>query len=265
MSDAARANGQYVDAGGVRTYYEVSGDGDPLLFLGGGLVTAELSDAQVPALAGSYRVYVPERRGHGRTPDVDGPITYELMAQDTLAFIDAVGIDAAHLVGWSDGALVGMIVALRHPERVKKLVYIGQNLNPEDVRPEAKPILEGMTLETAPPMFAQLYTATSPDGPDHWPIVFGKITTMFRTDPGLALEDIAGVKAPTLVMIGDDDLISVDHAGELQRTLPDAQVAVVPGASHTLPLEKPDLVNRLILEFLSDQQVPKMMPITGGH
>ena len=265
MSDAARPNGQYVDAGGVRTYYEVSGDGDPLIFLGGGLVTAELSDAQVPTLAGSYRVYVPERRGHGRTPDVEGPITYEGMAQDTIAFMDAAGIDSAHLVGWSDGALVGMIVALRHPERVRKLVYIGQNLNPEDVRPEAKPILEGMTLETAPPMFAQLYAATSPDGPDHWPIVFEKITTMFKSDPGLALEDLAGVKAPTLVMIGDDDLISVAHAGELQRTLPDAQVAVVPGASHALPLEKPDLVNRLILEILSDQQVPKMMPITGDH
>lgn len=265
MSEAARPNGKYVDAGGVHTYYEVSGDGDPLIFLGGGLVTAELSDAQVPALAGSYRVYVPERRGHGRTADVDGPITYEIMATDTIAFMDAVGIEAAHLVGWSDGALVAMIVALRHPARVKKVVYIGQNLNPDDVRPEAKGMLDGMTVETAPEMFAQLYAATSPDGPHHWPVVFEKITTMFRTDPGLALNDLAGVKAPTLVMIGDDDLISVEHAGALQRTLPDGQVAVVPGASHTLPLEKPDLVNRLILEFLSDEQVPKMMPITGGH
>jgi pimeloyl-ACP methyl ester carboxylesterase len=265
MSEAARPNGHFVDAGGVQTYYELSGQGKPLIFLGGGLVTAEVSDAQVPTLAGSYRVYVPERRGHGRTPDVEGPITYAAMAQDTIAFMDAVGIESAHLVGWSDGALVAMIVALRRPERVKKLVYIGQNLNPDDVRPEAKPILEGMTLETAPPMFAQLYAATSPDGPDHWPVVFEKISTMFKTDPGLAVEDLAGVKAPTLVLIGDDDLISAEHAGVLQRTLPDAQLAVVPGASHAAPLEKPELVNRLILEFLSDEQAPKMMPITGGH
>src|SRR5437879_8815789 len=93
----------YVQAGGLRAYYEAVGEGEPLILLHGGLCTVETFGAQIPALASGYRVYVPERRGHGRTPDVEGPITYELMAQDTIAFMEALGIESAHLVGWSDG------------------------------------------------------------------------------------------------------------------------------------------------------------------
>ena len=119
--------GAYVNAGGVHTYYEVSGEGEPLVMLHGGLATAESWAMQVPALAERYRVYVPERRGHGRTPDVGGPITYEMMAADTAAFLDAAGTGATHLVGWSDGAVVGMPVALRRPELVLKLAVIEQD------------------------------------------------------------------------------------------------------------------------------------------
>jgi pimeloyl-ACP methyl ester carboxylesterase len=106
--------GEYVNAGGVHTYYEIYGEGEPLVLLHGGLATAESWAMQIPALSERHRVYVPERRGHGRTPDVAGPITYEIMAADTGAFLDAAGA-GAHLVGWSDGAMVGMLVALRRP------------------------------------------------------------------------------------------------------------------------------------------------------
>src|SRR4051794_5067126 len=96
---------EYVDAGGVHTYYEAVGEGEPLVLLHGGLCTVETWEGQTPVLAEQYRVYAPERRGHGRTADVEGPITYQIMARDTIAFMDALGIKAAHLVGWSDGAL----------------------------------------------------------------------------------------------------------------------------------------------------------------
>ena len=118
-------NGHYVETGRVQTYYEVNGSGDPLILLHGGMCTAETFDGQAGALAEHFRVYVPERRGHGRTADVPGPITYEIMAQDTVAFIEALGIERAHLVGWSDGALVGLLVALWRPELVGKLVLDG--------------------------------------------------------------------------------------------------------------------------------------------
>jgi len=259
--DAPRA-GEYVDTGGLRTYYEAHGEGEPVILLHGGLVTAETFDAQTPAIAERYRVYVPERRGHGRTPDVEGPITFEAMANDTVAFMDAVGLDSAHLVGWSDGALVGLLVALRRPQRVRKLVYIGQPVNPEGVRPEALPMLMSMTRETAPPMFEQMYAAVSPDGPEHFGVVFDKLIELWKNDPGLPLDELTGLASPTLVLVGDDDIVSIEHAASVYRAMPNAQLAVVPGTSHAALMEKPDLVNRLVLDFLADEQVPRMMPIT---
>lgn len=254
--------GQYVDAGGLRTYYEVYGSGDPLILLHGGMCPAETLDAQTPAFASKYRVFVPERRGHGRTPDVEGPITYDNMVEDTVAFMDAAGIDSSHLVGWSDGALVGMLVALRRPERVRKLVYISQNLTLDGLRPEAKPILGGMTRETAPPMFEQMYAALSPDGPDHFGVVFDKLTSLWRSDTGVAIGDLERVAAPTLVLVADDDILSLEHATSIHRALANSQLAVVPGTSHPLLMEKPEIVNRLVLDFLEEVQVPKRMPIS---
>src|SRR6476661_7081003 len=123
---ASTRNGNYVDVEGVRTYYEVTGTGEPLILLHGGLCPAETFDPLTPVLAERYRVYVPERFGNGRTPDIEGPITYENMAQHTIAFMDVLGIESAHLAGWSDGALVGLLVAMRRPKLVRKLVLIDQ-------------------------------------------------------------------------------------------------------------------------------------------
>lgn len=262
ISEQATRGGEYVDAGGVRTYYEVAGAGEPLLLLHGGLCTVETFDAQTPALAERHRVYVPERRGHGRTPDVDGPITYEAMAEDTIAFIEALGLEPAHLVGWSDGALVALLVALRRPELVRKLVLIGQHVTFEGARPEHRAIMERFTSDTFPPMLKHLYAAASPDGPDHFDVVFDKLIPLWVGDPGIDLASLADATAPTLILVGDDDCVSIEHAAEMHRALPDAQLAVVPGTSHALPMEKPDLVNRLVLDFLRADQVPKMMGLS---
>ncbi len=100
--------GRYVDAGVVHAYYEVEGQGDPLILLHGGVATIETWSAQRAALSERYRVYLPERRGHGRTPDVPGPTGFDIMARDTIAFMEALAIDSAHLVGWSDGGMVAL-------------------------------------------------------------------------------------------------------------------------------------------------------------
>jgi pimeloyl-ACP methyl ester carboxylesterase len=255
--------GEYVNAGGVRTYYETYGEGEPLVLLHGGLATAESWAMQTPALAERYRLYVPERRGHGRTPDVAGPITYEIMAADTAAFLDAAGTGTAHLVGWSDGAVVGMLVALRRPELVRKLVVIGQYFDFDGQVPEFGAMLEYWGSDL-PEELHEVYDLVSPDGPEHFPVVLEKLMRMWREEPEIALAELAGVRAPTLVMQGDDDIVKVEHSTALAAALPDAQLAVIPGSSHMAPLEKPDLVNRLILEFLSDnQQEKKMMPLRG--
>lgn len=251
----------YVDVGPVHTYYEVEGSGPPVVLLHGGLCTAETWGAEVPALAGRYRVYVPERRGHGRTPDVEGPITYEVMAADTIAFMDAVGIPGAHLVGWSDGAIVGLLVAIERPDLVAKLVMIGQNVNFDGYSPHFRQMVDAGTLFEGgpPPMLRDMYAAVSPDGPEHFDVVFGKLKEVYSVAPDLDLDVLAAVAAPSLVLCGDDDIISVEHAAELVRRLPDAQLGVVTGTSHALPLEKPAVVNELVLGFLADEQVAKFM------
>jgi pimeloyl-ACP methyl ester carboxylesterase len=254
----ATRNGDYIDTGRVHTYYEVNGSGDPLILLHGGMCTAETFDGQTPALAEHFRVYLPERRAHGRTADVPGPITYEIMAQDTIAFIEARGIGRAHLVGWSDGALVGLLVALWRPELVGKLVLMAQSVNWEGVRPEIASFVGNMTKEMLPPHLTQAYEALSPDGPDHLEAVLHKMLAMWNTDPAFPLSDLERISAPALVLAADDDFsLSIEHAAAMQRALPDSQLAVVPGASHAVPLEKPELVNRLILDFLAKDQVEK--------
>jgi len=255
--------GEYVNAGGVRTYYETYGEGEPLVLLHGGLATAESWAMQIPALAERYRVYVPERRGHGRTPDVAGPMTYEMMAADTAAFLDAAGTGTAHLVGWSDGAVVGMLVALRRPEQVRKLVVIGQYFNFDGQVPQFRAMIDYWGSEL-PEELHEVYDRVSPDGPEHFPVVLEKLMRMWREEPEIALPELDGVGAPALVMQGDDDIVKVEHSAVLAATLPDAQLAVIPGSSHLAPLEKPELVNRLILDFLSDHQPQKMMPPLRG-
>jgi pimeloyl-ACP methyl ester carboxylesterase len=168
-ADTARSDGigtdtskvaAYVDAVGVRTYYEAEGVGDPLVLLHGGLCTIEAFGAQTAALAPHYRVVNPERRGHGRTPDVPGPITYDNMTGDTIAFLDAVDVRDAHLVGWSDGAVVALKVALRRPDLVGKLVLIGQGVNHDGDSPVAREMLalvmqDALTPQMLPPMLEQ--------------------------------------------------------------------------------------------------------------
>jgi pimeloyl-ACP methyl ester carboxylesterase len=244
-------SGAYVDAGRVHTYYEVTGSGDPLVLLHGGMCTAETWDAQVPALAEQFRVVVPERRGHGRTADVEGPLTYSVMADDTIAFIETLGIGPAHLVGFSDGAAVAMFVALRRPDLVRRLVLIGQWANSEGASPPTRAMMNGLSVDVLPPMLKALYAAVSPDGPDHFAAVFEKLKPSWLGREDVQLAELTKIMAPALVMLGDRDMPTVEHGAAMQRALADGQLAVVPGAPHSLPWDRPELVNRLLLEFLT--------------
>jgi len=252
-SETQTRNGDYVDAGGLNTYYEVNGAGDPLLLLHGGFCPAETFDGLTLGLAEAYRVYLPERRGHGRTPDADGPITFEIMAQDTIAFMDALDIRDAHLVGWSDGAVVALHVAVLRPDLVRKLVLIGAALNHDGLPAQVREMLTaGMTPEILPPFLRQLYANVSPDGPEHFEVVFDKLTATWATEPNFALSELERLSAPTLFMLGDGDMVTVEHAAAVQRAISDAQLAVVPGASHGLPMDKPEFVSRLVVDFLAE-------------
>ena len=184
----------YVDAAGLNTYYEVRGAGDPVVMLHGGFATIETWEAQAAALAERYRVYLPERRGHGRTPDVDGPLTYENMAADTAAFIEALGIGPAHLVGWSDGASVALYVALHRPELVRKVICMGAPAWFDGYTPAMKAMVLSLSLDHMPPSMVEAHRDLSPDGPDHLPVFFEKLAAMWTSEPQMTVEELSPAK-----------------------------------------------------------------------
>ena len=252
--------GEYVDVGGLKTWYDTAGEGDPLLLLHGGLCTNDTWSAQIPAFSERFRVIAPERRAHGHTPDVDGPLNYSDMASDTIGFLESVVKEPAHLVGWSDGGVVGLLVAIARPDLVRKLVVIGANTNPGGAVPEAHAISETDPEDPSLEMFRGLYAAASPDGPEHWPIMFAKFAEMVTKQPDIKTDELARIKSPTLVVAGDDDMVTLEHTVDLYRAIEGSELAIVPGASHALIFEKPDVINRIVLDFLSNDASPTMMP-----
>ena len=247
----------YVQLGEVQTWYDEHGSGDPLVLLHGGLVDARFFEPNLGPLAERFHVYTPERRGHGHTPDVPGPITYQLMADETVAFLEAVVGEPADLVGHSDGAFVAMLVAMQRPELVKRLVLISGGFSKEG---EAAPDMEWNVDEIAA-FLAPAYGEVSPDGEEHFKVVATKIGEMAAREPYLEVSELAKVTPRTLVIFADDDLVTMTHAVEMFEALPDAELAVVPGTSHFLTQEKPQLVNALVLDFLTNEPVQTVAPI----
>ncbi len=253
--------GEYVDIGPVHTWYETHGQGQPLVLLHGDLATNASWAGQVGALAEHFRVIAPERRGQGHTPDVQGPVTYQVMADDTAGFIGKVIGEPVHLIGWSGGGTLGLLIARARPDLVRKLVLIGAAA---DVSGYIGGFMEFTRLPAGSEVyqpFRAAYEAASPDGPGHWPAVFAKQMKMWQTEPHIPLTALAAVAARTLVMAGDDDLITPEHAIAMYRAIPNAELAIIPGASHMAPLEKPELINRLLLDFLRHDASPTLMPI----
>jgi pimeloyl-ACP methyl ester carboxylesterase len=253
----------HVDADGVHSYYEEHGSGDPLLLLHGGLIDGDSFAQQTPAFAEHYRVIVPDRRGHGRTPDVEGPISYDLMADDTIAAMDALGTGPAHLVGWSDGGNVGLLVAIKRPDLVRGLVTIGSNFSADGLTNEAAATFKPDTPTSAVPVMHEMWKVNAVD-PDRFDAVLEKMQGCWF-DYAIPPADLARIVAPALVMVGDDDIPKFEHTIELFEAIPDAQLAVIPGASHLAPIEKPELVNQLVLDFLAAEgPATTMMPLRRG-
>ncbi|MGH2834283.1 MAG: alpha/beta fold hydrolase [Solirubrobacteraceae bacterium] len=248
----------YVGLGGVSTWYEEHGDGEALVLMhpGGAGVDARAFSRNLGALAARFRVYTPERRGHGHTPDVEGPITFEAMAQDTIAFLETVVGGPAHLVGYSDGAIVALLVALRRPDLARRVVLVAgvfhhQGWAPGVIDPDNEP----------PEFLRELYGEISPDGVDHYQVLVEKLAEMHISEPRLQASELGAITSRTLVMVGDDDEVTLEHAVAMYRGLSDAELMVVPGTSHGLLVEKPTLCNTVIVDFLTTDPLPTMAPI----
>ena len=246
----------HVELGGVRSWYAEQGDGDPLVLLHPGLVDARAFGPNLAAWSARFHTFTPERRGHGHTPDVEGPLTFAQMAEDTIAFIETVVGQPTRLLGVSDGAIVAFLTAAARPDLVTRLVTIAGPAHHQGWLPEAiDPANE------APDFMHQAYGEVSPDGIGHYPVVLKKMAETHLVEPTLTGTDLARITCRTLVMVGDDDEVRLEHAIEIYRALPNGELAIIPGTSHGLLVEKPGLCDQIILDFLEHDAVTTVAPI----
>ena len=247
--------GKYIELDGLSTWYDDRGAGDPVVMLHPGGADARAFGPNLDDIAARFHIYTPDRRGHGHTPDAEGPITYELMAQDTIRFLEAIVRQPARLVGMSDGAVVALLVCLRRPDLVSRLALVAGVFHRDGW---ASAVLDAD--DDPPAYFVDSYSEVSPDGRAHYPIVAAKLARMHAEEPTLTPDDLRKVRTRTLVMVGDDDEVRLEHAIEIYRAIPDCELAIVPGTSHGLLVEKPALCNRLILDFLTNEPIATLAP-----
>ncbi len=250
--------GDYSDVGGHPTWVDERGSGaETVLLLHGGLSNSDLLlDAIGGPLAERHRVVAFDRRGHGRTADTSAPFHYDDMAIETVAVLEQVVGGSADLVGWSDGGIIAVLVALRRPELVGKVVAIGANYHHDGINPMVMDLVSPVLA-----MIAESYGERSPDGADHFPEVLSKSLAMVDSEPTLTTDDLRKIGAPTLVVSADDEIVRLEHSCSMYEALPAGQFAVVPASSHALPIEKPAEVARLILEFLAAGPPQTFMPV----
>lgn len=241
----------YVDLAGIATYYEQHGSGDPVLLLHGGFASLETWQPQVDYLAAHYAVHAPERPGQGRTPDGPGPITFEGMVADTLAYLDAFDLAAVHVVGFSDGAVTGLNLAMQHPDRVRSLVAISANLSPDAFVDDSEDTGDDDAGDDGSSDVREAYDRLSPDGPAHGDVVLAKLMHLWETEPRIDPADLGRIGAPTLVLAGDGDVITTEHTLSIARAIPGAQLCIVPGAGHMVTEQRPALVNAVVHAFLA--------------
>lgn len=258
-----------VEVNGMQLYYEVSGQGDPLIVLHGAYMNIESMGGIIPKLAETHRVYALELQGHGRTTDIDRPITYPNLADDVAAFMDAVGLERADVFGYSMGATAGLQLAIRHPARVNRLVAASASYDTAGWQPEFRAVIPHMTVE----MFVnspleEEYRKFAPN-PDGFPALVEKLIALEK-EPMDWEEDVRALDVPVLVIVGDADVVTLEHsvalfrllgggaAGDMGAPLPASRLAILPATSHTAVITQPDLLHALIEPFLKGE-TPKGM------
>lgn len=272
--------GNYAPVNGLEMYYEIHGMGQPLVVLHGAYMTIDAMGEVVPGLAETRQVIAVELQGHGRTADIDRPLTYEQMADDVAALLRHLEIEEADVFGFSLGGSVALQTAIRHPEVVRKLVVASASYTSEGVHPEVWATIETITPELfAGTPILEEYTRLAPN-PDDFPTLVDKLKQLDMEPFAWPSEVIRAIEAPTLLIIGDSDGTRPEHAVEMFRLLgggvfgdiaglPKSQLAVLPGTSHFVPpgsgvLDRADWLLSMIPPFL-DAPMPEDASTQGDE
>jgi pimeloyl-ACP methyl ester carboxylesterase len=258
----------YANVNGIKMYYEVYGQGMygtlPLIVLHGAYMNIPSMGAIIPELAKTHKVYALEFQGHGRTSDIDRPITYPNLADDVSAFMDAVELDTADVFGYSMGAGAGLQLAIRHPEKVNKLIAASVAYDDEGRQPEFKALIPQMTVEMfVNTPFAEDYRRLAPN-PEGFPELVKKLIQSEK-EPMAWEKDVRAMKTPVLIIFGDADGYTLEHAvrmfrllgggvmGDTGKPLPASRLAVLPATSHTAVITQTGLLISFIEPFLKGE------------
>jgi pimeloyl-ACP methyl ester carboxylesterase len=254
LDSTLRTSG-YADVNGLHMYYEVHGDGSPLVLLHGGMLTIDLNFAGlIPTLAADHTVIGVELQGHGRTADIDRPISPAALASDVVALLDQLGIDRAHVLGHSMGGAVALELAISHPDRVRSLVPVSVSVRPDGLHEDLTDPSRYATSTRMPTQqdfadFSEAYRRLSPH-PEHFDDFLMSLSANQADTQGWSDEQLAGITAPTLLVLGDHDFTTVEHGALMLRLVPGSQLAVLPGTTHMQATRRADLLLPMLATFL---------------
>ena len=233
----------FAEVNGIEMYYRIVGKGSPILLIPGGLSDQHVWDAQLPILARHHMVIVADSRGQGRSTRTKDPITYGLMADDYVALLDFLRIDKVDLVGWGDGGIIGLDIAMRYPERLKSLFAQAANVTPDgntgyaEARAEGKPIPELR----------------------HYESIDREIHALWANEPNYTGEELSDIRVRTAIVIGDHDTaISREHTEFIASQIPGAQLIILPDAGHGVPVENPRLYAHTVLRFIDGKNADQV-------
>jgi pimeloyl-ACP methyl ester carboxylesterase len=232
--------GKFYNIRGFKMYCEIYGSGKPLLFIHGNGGSVDNWALQIPYFSQKYKVIIADSRAQGKSADAGDSLSYEMMADDLAVLLDTLKIDSAYVVGWSDGGINGLLMAIRHPRKVSKLAITGANLQPDTsaVFPEVIAMVQ--------PMYNTLKNNTGKTARDkaRW-----KLIRLLLDEPHIPLSDVQTIKCPTLVIGGDHDVIKEEHTMQIYKNIAKAYLWIIPNSGHSTPINFRDIFNATVDDF----------------
>lgn len=239
----AQTEQNYYRSLGTKLYYEAAGRGEPLLLLHGNGESGRIFDEIAGELRGKYRLILPDTRGHGRSEKGGQPFDFTLFSQDVCALLDHLGLDSAHILGFSDGGSTAMQLALSSPHRVRSLILLGANMSPKGIKAACQvPIVLGWAL-------CSLIARVNQKAVDNRDIL-----ELMVKHPNFTAEQLSQITAPTLILAGERDIVKGAETKQIAASIPDSRVEIIPGAGHNLPGERPKEVAGLVRDFLDGRR-----------
>lgn len=235
------SNGKYAKVNGITIYYEEYGAGEPLLLLHGNSQSIEAFSNQIPELSKHYRVIAVDTRGQGRSTENGKTYSYDLFAEDMNALLNHLSLEKVNIVGWSDGGNTGLIMAMKYPQKVKRLLTMGANIFIDTT------VVSEIVLDEVRQQIEADKSDTSYEAKNRV-----RLMNMLLTEPAYKFNDLKSIRIPVLVVAGENDIIKEEHTRNMAEHIPKGKLLIEPKATHYLPEENPKRFNAIVLQFLRD-------------